>query len=58
MSNQLTLIGVNFQRLALLGISKGLIKRGLLSGAFPHDLRITELGKTVDVTAEPAWCGF
>jgi len=41
--------------LVLLGVSKGLIKRGLLDGAPPDSLRITELGKTIQVTAEPSW---
>ncbi|MEW5729313.1 MAG: hypothetical protein AB1918_15905 [Pseudomonadota bacterium] len=41
--------------LAALGICRGLIKRGLLGGEAPHDMRITDDGKAFDVTAEPNW---
>jgi hypothetical protein len=39
----------------MLGIARGLIRRGLLAGEAPHSLRITEAGMKVDVVSEPNW---
>ncbi len=43
----------NFQM--MLGVARGLIKRGLLAGEAPCDLHITDVGLSFDVTAEPEW---
>lgn len=37
------------------GVCQGLIKRGLLAGTVPNQLRITPAGQLLDVTAEPNW---
>ncbi len=41
--------------LITVAIAKGLIKRGLLAGEAPHELRITPAGRDLDVTKEPNW---
>jgi len=41
--------------LIMLGISRGLIKRGLLVGEAPHSLRITAAGLALDITKAPNW---
>ena len=41
--------------LVVLGICRGLVKRGLLAGDPPTRLRITEAGSVLDVTQEPNW---
>ena len=41
--------------LTMLGICRGLIKRGLLAGDPPHDLEITNEGMALDVTEEANW---
>lgn len=41
--------------LVVLGICRGLVKRGLLSGDPPTRLRITPAGAALDVTQEPNW---
>jgi hypothetical protein len=41
--------------LTILGICRGLIKRGLLAGEAPHAMRITDTGMTLDVTSQPNW---
>jgi hypothetical protein len=41
--------------LTILGICRGLIKRGLLAGEAPHAMRITETGMALDVTSQPKW---
>lgn len=41
--------------LTSLGICRGLIKRGLLAGDPPHNLRITPEGMALDVTKEVNW---
>ncbi len=41
--------------LVMRGICLGLIKRGLLAGEFPDQLRITPTGQALDVTKQPNW---
>ncbi|MGN7126750.1 hypothetical protein [Methylorubrum thiocyanatum] len=41
--------------LVMLGICRGLVKRGLLAGDPPTRLRITSAGSALDVTHEPNW---
>lgn len=41
--------------LAMRGVCLGLIKRGLLAGEFPDQLRITEAGRALEVVKEPNW---
>jgi hypothetical protein len=39
----------------MLGVVRGLIKRGLLCGNPPYRLRITKAGQTMEVLTEPNW---
>lgn len=39
----------------MLGVAKGLVRRGLLEGEPPHALRITEAGLGLDLASEPNW---
>jgi hypothetical protein len=39
----------------MLGVAKGLVKRGLLTGEAPHALRITEAGMGLDLASELNW---
>ncbi|MDV2986831.1 UNVERIFIED_CONTAM: hypothetical protein Q9R58_21150 [Methylobacteriaceae bacterium AG10] len=41
--------------LMILGVCRGLVKRGLLTGDPPTRLRITPAGEAIDVTREPTW---
>lgn len=41
--------------LVVLGICRGLVKRGLLAGDPPSRLRITPAGSALDLTREPNW---
>lgn len=41
--------------LIMLGVARGLIKRGLLSGKPPYHLRITKAGQAINVSSEPNW---
>jgi len=41
--------------LAAIGICRGLVTRGLLSGEAPFNMTITPEGQALDVTQQPAW---
>jgi hypothetical protein len=39
----------------MLGVARGRIKRGLLSGNAPYHLRITAAGRALNLSVEPNW---